>query len=599
MAPFIPRTGGLVRAIFPLVLVAAVGGCAWRGGQSMTAIALRTSAAQEVAIDGLLGAMSPAQKVGQLLMIGLDAPELTPAMGDALRQLQPGGVIVSRRNVRSAAQLAALMNALQRASLAEGGRLPLLIAADQEGGAVSQIPVATEFPDPMALAAGGSEARVERVARIIGAELRAVGIGVNLAPVLDVNTNPLNPVIGIRSFGDDPATVARFGRAYIRGLHAGGVIAVAKHFPGHGGTDTDTHVASARIDLSEPALERGHLVPFRAAVDEGIDMVMPAHLAVPALSASDTLPVTYSRRAITDVLRGRLGFGGAVITDSLQMTAAALPASFAEACVRAVKAGADILLLPGPLDDASGARADIAAEALLASLAAGRPDDLQPAELDAAVRRVLRLKKRLHDEFTPAAWTVDEAAAARAVASESARALAEDAAVRGLAWLSPPSPATSRHLLRAERAVVVSPVPETEADGAVGFGETFARGRGGRSTVVIPVPFVRGRRPPLPPDAALIARVREEAPRADAVVVGLARPEHLALLAAAQSAVSAGTPVVVVVFGNPYPAQEIRPPVAGVLATFSVQHQVFGVAGRALLGDVEVTGRPPVTMSIR
>jgi len=586
-----------------MLLALAAAGCAGRGGEAVTTIAARTSAPQEAAINDLLRVLSPAQKAGQLLMIGVDGLEATPETVATLRRLQPGGVILSRRNVRSARQLAAFTNALQQVSLADGARLPLLIATDQEGGVVSQITVATEFPDAMALAAGGSEAHVERVARTIGGELRALGIGVNLAPVLDVNTNPLNPVIGVRSFGDDPASVARFGRAYIRGLHAAGVIAVGKHFPGHGETDIDTHVATARIDLSEPALERSHLVPFHAAVRQGLDMVMPAHVAVPALSASDTLPLTYSRQALTGVLRERFGFGGAVITDSLQMTGAALSVPFGEACVRAVKAGADILLLPGPLGDPSGARADVALEALLASLTRGRPDDLQPAELDAAVRRGLRLKKRLQDAFTPSAWVVDEAAASHRVAAAPARALAEETAARGLTWLRAPAPETSRRLLNAARVLVVSPVPGLDPAEVIerptsGFGEALASARGERVTVVVPVPFLRGRRPPTPPEPALVAHVRDEAARAEVVVVGLARPEHRTLLETAQTAAAAGTPIVVVVFGNPYPAAAVRPPVAAVLATFSLPRLVFGLAARALAGDIEATGRAPVTISL-
>jgi len=602
MMPVIPRAGVVLAVTFALAFGLGPVGCAVLSREpAAPGIAGRTTRAQENEIEALLRTMSPIQKVGQLLMIGIDGTELTPTLADVPQRHQPGGVIIFRKNVRSAAQVAALTNALQRASIAGGARLPLLVATDQEGGTVSQIPAATEFPDLMALAASGSEELVERVAQASGAELRALGIAVNLAPVLDVNSNPLNPVIGIRSFGDDPERVARFGRAYVRGLHAAGVVAVAKHFPGHGETDLDTHVTTGRVDLSESALERSPLVPFRAALGEGIDMVMPAHLAVPALSGSATLPVTYSRGALTGFLRDRMGFRGVVITDSLQMTAAR-QGSFADAAVRAVRAGADVLLLPGPLDDASGARVDVASAALLASVSGDRPDRLLPDELDAAVRRVLLLKKGLHAEFTLAAWTVDEAQAARAVRAGPNLSLAREAAVRGLAWLKP-LPAVTRERLAASRELLVlSPVLRPDPDDAMTdrygdyFGEALAESRGDRRTVVVPVPFLRGRRPPTAVDPGLLTRLRTAAARADAIVAGLARPEHLELLQAIQEAAGRDVPIAVVQFGSPYPAAGIREPVAAILATFSMQREVFGVAARAMHGDVEVTGRPPVAI---
>src|SRR5258706_1645125 len=408
------RTARAIRfALCPIIL--AVGCTMIAGKLEAPGIAARATAAHETEIEAHLRALSPADKVGQLLMIGVDGAELTPETAAAIHRIRPGGVILFRKNVRTAAQVAAFTNARQRESRAAGG-LPLLIATDQEGGTVSQVAVITEFPDPMALAAAGSERLVERVARANGDELRALGISVNLAPVLDVNSNPRNPVIGIRSFGNTPESVARFGRACIRGLHAAGVIAVAKHFPGHGATDTDTHFDAVRVDASEATLAQTDLVPFQAAVGEGVDMIMPAHLTVPALSGSDTGPVTFSRSALTTFLRARMGFRGVVITDSLQM-AAALQGPFAESCVSAVRAGADILLLPGnlpgpdprrPPDAAGATRIETAYQALLASLTSGRADALQPGEVDAAVRRILLVKKGLHASFAVTDWAVDE-----------------------------------------------------------------------------------------------------------------------------------------------------------------------------------------------
>jgi beta-N-acetylhexosaminidase len=361
----------------------------------------------------------------------------------------------------------------------------------------------------------------------------------------------------------------------------------------------DTHVVSARVDLSAAALARTHLVPFEAAVREGVEMIMPGHLAVPAISGSDTLPVTFSRGALTTYLRNTMGFHGVVITDSMQM-AAARQEPFAIACVRAIKAGADVLLLPGEAPSPESAH-----EALLASLASHDPDALRMEEVDAAVRRIVRLKKRLHASFSTEGWVVDEAQAIRTVRTAATLDLARRAAARGLTWLKPLNTVARQRLAASTNLLVVSPVVRPHPDEGDQdrrgdfFGEPLARSRADRATVVIDLPFQRGRQPVSDLEPALLARLRGEAGRADGIVAGVARPEHLAALQTIQEAAGRDVPIVVVIFGSPYVVMALREPVTAILATFSVQRDAFSLAAAALGGTIPVTGRSPVDLTDR
>jgi len=247
------------------------------------------------------------------------------------------------RNIESPTQLQALIHGLQEVARSRGD-LPLLIAVDQEGGRVARLKSPfTAFPSAARLARAGSEQRVHEVGRAIALELRAVGITMNMAPVLDVLTNPANPVIGDRAYGSDPVTVARLGAAFIRGTHAAGVLATGKHFPGHGDTALDSHVARPVSDRSLAQMDACELLPFRAAIHAGLGALMTAHVRYPAWDPA--YPATLSRAILTGVLRGQLGFAGAIVTDDLGMQGVADAFPWEEVPPRALQAGADLLLV--------------------------------------------------------------------------------------------------------------------------------------------------------------------------------------------------------------------------------------------------------------
>ncbi len=280
--------------------------------------------------------------VGQSLMLTFAGPSAIPALLDALAQTRAAGIVLFADNIRTPAGVHGLIGTLQ----AEAAALdlpPLLVAVDQEGGIVSRLPEPfTTVPSQMAQAATGDSNAAHACALITARQLRAVGINLNFAPVLDVNCNPANPVIGTRSFSGDPDVVTRFGLAALRGYREAGVIATAKHFPGHGDTDIDSHLGLPVVRHDITRLKQVELAPFAAVVREGVPAVMSAHVVLEAL---DKLPATLSADVLTGLLRSDLGFDGVVFTDDLAMRAITDGYGFAEAAVRAKAAGADVLVL--------------------------------------------------------------------------------------------------------------------------------------------------------------------------------------------------------------------------------------------------------------
>ena len=280
---------------------------------------------------------------GQHIMSGLPGTEIDPAFAALVRECKVGNVILFRRNVKNAAQLARLCASLRELIVSETGMEPF-IAIDQEGGVVSRFsPDMATTPGAMALAAAGGDAPY-RAARLTAAQLRAAGVNFDLAPVLDVNSNPLNPVIGVRCFGDLPEEAAERAMGFMRGLLDGGVMACGKHFPGHGDTDTDSHIGLPRVDKSREQLEECELLPFRRAIEAGIPAIMSSHVLFPALEP-EKLPATMSRRILTGLLREELGFGGVIISDCMEMDAVAKFYGTVNGAAAALKAGADIVCI--------------------------------------------------------------------------------------------------------------------------------------------------------------------------------------------------------------------------------------------------------------
>ncbi|KAJ5541543.1 hypothetical protein N7494_006619 [Penicillium frequentans] len=291
-----------------------------------------------------MGSTDLQKQVGQLFAVGFHGHTPSPEIKTLIHEYHVGGIIIFSRNFQDAAQLQALTLALQNEARLAGHTRPLLIGIDQENGLVTRIspPIATQVPGPMALGATGDPGMAYQAGKATGETLELFGINMNYAPVCDINSEPLNPVIGVRSPGDDPEFVGKFASAAARGLREQNVVPSVKHFPGHGDTATDSHYGLPVIPKSRDELERCELIPFRRAVAEGIETVMTAHISLPEID--DRLPATLSPNAL-GILRKDMAYDGMIITDCLEMDGIRATVGTEQGSVLAIKAGSDSIML--------------------------------------------------------------------------------------------------------------------------------------------------------------------------------------------------------------------------------------------------------------
>ncbi len=343
----------------------------------------------------LLEEMPLERQIGQLFMLGFPAHAPSPEIANLIRHHYVGGIILFSRNVRDADQVFELTNRLQTIAREAGHPYPLLIATDQENGMVQRLGDAvTPLPGNMALGAIADAGVVSEVAELTGRELRMLGINMNLAPDVDVNNNAANPVIGVRSFGEDAAAVSRLAAASVSGYHAAGIIPCLKHFPGHGDTDTDSHLGLPVVPATLERLRTLELLPFIRGISEGADTIMAAHVALPQATGS-TLPATLSPLAIGGLLRDELGYQGVVVSDCLEMDAVAKTVGTARGAVMALQAGVDLLLVSHTF-----ALQWDSIQAVQEAVAGGV---LEAAAITRAAERILQLKARNLSWSTPAA----------------------------------------------------------------------------------------------------------------------------------------------------------------------------------------------------
>ena len=336
--------------------------------------------------------------LSQLIMVDMPGPSPDSLLQEDFSRNPWGGIILFAKNIVDEHQLTELTGNLQKLSAQSLPSMPLLIGVDHEGGIVTRFnfPSMTPLCGNMALGATGSPEFAGQAARICADDLRKLGINLDFAPDVDVNNNPQNPIIGAHSFGESPDLVADLGRAYIRGLGDGGILATAKHFPGHGDTSWDTHRSLPTIPHSIERLESVELKPFRAAIEEDVDMIMTAHITFPALEPMEGLPATLSPRILTGLLRESMGYKGVIVTDSMAMKAITSVFGYEIAALMALQAGADLLLLCGSRDEQISAL-----NYLEKSVDSGK---LTRERLAASVERLFRLRQKLAG-FSPAEAT--------------------------------------------------------------------------------------------------------------------------------------------------------------------------------------------------
>jgi beta-N-acetylhexosaminidase len=551
-------------------------------------------------IISLLQRMTLQEKVGQLFVVevyGQDANTVSPAVAarnqalygvdtpaQVIDKYKPGGIIYfdARRgpdNVQNPRQIATLSNGLQAAAVSQRQPIPLLISTDQEGGSVvfRLVAPATAMPGNMALGAGRSTADAHRSAEVIGTELAAVGINQNYAPVADVNVNPANPVIGVRSVGEDPALVSEMVAAQVDGYHTGGVATVAKHFPGHGDTAVDSHFGLPEVTHTREQLEAIDLPPFRAAIAEGVDTIMTAHVVLRSIDPSGA-PATMSESILTGLLRGELGYDGLIVTDALDMGGATGTYPPNVAPVEAFRAGADQLVLAPQMDVAYAAVLD-----------AIRTGQISERRLDESVYRILRMKmtRGLFDDpyvdvelAEKVVGAPDHVADAQAITDHTTTLVKNDAGVL---------PITHK-----PRKVLVT-----------GWGVTTtstlgnAIGQRARTVTVLETGTT--------PSQARIEEVATEAAHSDLVVVstmnaasvnvttGLPTASAAAQQALVKALLATGKPVVVSGMRNPYDISYLTD-APTYLATYGYTAASIESLTRVLFGEVNPVGKLPVTI---
>lgn len=484
--------------------------------------------------------------------------------------LEVGGLIVS---VGSPFDIAAKLNALQLRS-----RLPLLVSADLEWGAGMRVVGATAFPQIMAVGATGDARDAYQIGTAAAVEGRAVGIHVNFAPDADVNNNPANPIINVRSFGEDPRTVSRLVTEYVRGLHEHGMLATLKHFPGHGDTQTDSHLGLPVITAGYARLDSLELVPFRAGIAVGADVIMSAHIAFPAFTGSDD-PATLSPAILTGLLRDSLKFEGLVVTDALTMGAIVAQYGAGEATVRAFLAGSDLVLMP--------ADPDSAVVAMTAAVATGR---ITRERLAASVRRVLEIKRRL-GLFQRRTVPLDSIM--QLVGSRRFQDAATDLAVRSLTLVR--DVGGRLHALRAHPRRLALIAYADEANGTVGQFVTDLLRQGGDTVEYFRLWPMSGTLSydsaraviARAPTAVFLANVRPISWKGN-----IALPDSLAQLV---TATDNARPAVLVSLGSPYLLNQV-PGIKSYLIAWSGVRASERAVALALLGRVPIRGHLPIRL---
>lgn len=339
-------------------------------------------------VDSLLASMTLEQKVAQMFLVGLYGPVINEPGRDFLRAWQPGGVVLFVSNAGTPDAVTRLTNSWQQ-TIVDAGGVPLFIATDQEGGQIARLKDGfTTWPVPMLLTASGNVALAYRVGQAMAEELRGVGVNMNLAPVADLYTNLGNPVIGRRSFGSEPGRTGQMLAGLIRGMQAGGILATAKHFPGHGDTDLDSHTSLPVVRYEREDLKQVEFAPFEWTIAAGVESIMAAHIWYPALDPGETIPASLSKNIITGLLRGEMNFNGLVMTDAIEMDAIDTVYSYGQASIMAIQAGVDVVAFGAHLSPESQGRA------IQTVIDAVRSGTLTQERIDESVRRVLNAKQR-------------------------------------------------------------------------------------------------------------------------------------------------------------------------------------------------------------
>ncbi len=513
--------------------------------------------------------MTLQEQVGQRLVTGFPGTELTEDFRRMVREHKIANVILFKENIESCEQLARICKEIQALVREETGH-GAFITIDQEGGTVTRLPAdAVNVPGAMAIAATGDPENAYRAGLLTGRGLRALGVNFDLAPSVDVNCNPKNPVIGARSYGDTPDTVSRYAARMIQGLLDGGVLCSAKHFPGHGDTDADSHLALPCVDKSRAELDKMELAPFAAAIRAGVPAVMTTHILFPQIEPGG-VPATMSRTIMTDLLRGEMGFDGLIISDCMEMRAIKDHFGTVNGIIAAMGAGVDLVFVTH--------NTLLGGEAAGAVCEAVRTGRLDAAEMEASANRILSYKEKWVDAMQAEPFDFETARAeSEAMLQKTITEVHRPAAGRVGLGDSP--------LCVGCAAYRVSLVGNVDDGTANVFGNLLAEELHGEAAQMSP-----------DPSAEEIAVLTERAQRHSCAIVGTfnayLRPGQRALI---ESLAAAGVPTIAVSLRVPYDLTGL-PESVWSLAAYEYTPQSIRAAARVLRGETQATGTLPVTL---
>lgn len=522
-------------------------------------------------------ALTLEQAVGQQFLLSFQGKrELPHELVAILRRQHAGGIVLFRhKNIGTPAEVRALTSLLQ-ATAAESGQPPLLIAADQEGGQLMAIGAATPFPGNMALGAARSPLLAYKVGRALGLELNAVGVNVDFAPVCDVNNNPSNPVIGTRSFGEDPRLVARLAAAFIRGLQSSGVAATAKHFPGHGDTSTDSHRGAPLLRHAAKRIRSVELVPFQAAIQAKARLVMTAHIVLPALNGgSRDLPATLAPRVLRGVLRKQMSFDGVIVSDAMDMHALEQGPGYIAETMAAVAAGNDLLLFNHDLARVGPATDNV--------VQAARRGLLSAAEIQASARRVLSLKNWSRRTPQPELSVIG---------CDDHRRLAQELARKSITLVRDTGGTLPLRLSVDKKLAVVVPRPQdlTPADTSSYEKPALAAALSRYHAQV------QGFEIAMDPDAGDVEQLSKQLAEYDLVIAGtINASSHPGQAALVRKLIRQGTQVIAIALRMPYDLAAY-PAVSTYACTYSILPPSMEALADAMFGKADFTGRLPVTI---
>ena len=547
-------------------------------------------------VKALMESMSVEEKIGQMIMVGFDGQSLTPELESHLNEIHAGNVIFLGRNYANPQQMWEFTSALQRMASRRPAPVGLFTAIDQEGGVVARLlNGVTVFPGNMALGATAQTHYARRAAEVTAQEMLQLGLNMNLAPVLDVNNNPGNPAIGVRSYGESPELVAAMGAEAVAASQSAGVLATAKHFPGKGDVTRDSHIDLPHVAHSRERLNRVELAPFQAAIAAGVGAIMTAHVTFPAIEPEPLLPATMSQKVLQGLLREELGFRGIIITDDLFMGAISKSYGLAEAAIRSINAGADIVLMCHKPDEQA-----IAIKAVWEAARSGR---ISMDTIDSSVRRVLSVKA-LFGILTPPVLTNMpkgvRSLANRKLALEIARESVTVVMDRdGIIPFSPGGGGADGGACKAGRddrnevdVLVISP----DIKNLTMVEDTGSHGSPLAKAVRMFVPGASDITVSQSPSDQEIETAATAASGRDLVIVGT----HNGHLYPAQAALvkrvaQAGSPVVVVGMRNPYDVRDF-PEIGTYIAAYSFRECSMRAAAEVIFGFTVPSGRLPVTI---